>query len=36
LSSTITPAMVAGTTYTIVVDGISSGSTGPFTLTLTP
>ncbi len=35
-SSSITPNVVAGTTYTIVVDGFSGSSAGDFTLTVTP
>jgi hypothetical protein len=35
-SSTITPTVVAGTTYTIVVDGFGGGNAGAFTLTVTP
>ncbi len=34
--STMTTPVTAGTTYTIVVDGYSSGNAGTFTLTVTP
>jgi hypothetical protein len=32
----IIPAVTAGTTYTIVVDGFDSGNSGAFTLNVTP
>ena len=35
-ASLITPSVVAGTTYTIVVDGFSDGNVGPFTLSVEP
>jgi hypothetical protein len=35
-SSTITPAVTAGTSYTIVVEGYNGSSAGAFTLTVTP
>ena len=34
--STMSPTVVAGTSYTIVVDGFASGNAGEFTLTVTP
>jgi hypothetical protein len=38
LQSSVSTAVTAGTTYTIVVDGFDAGESGPFTLTvdLTP